>query len=104
VPENIYYCKHKDWPVNFIYQTTTLAQAQPMQQTLQAPLFLMAGAGKVLSLSSLSAVIATGFRAVEQQVSAITLQNRIVDIGKDVSLASSLTQSLNALIGTYVVL
>ena len=75
-----------------------------MQQTLQAPLFLMAGAGKVLSLSSLSAVIATGFNKVEQQVSAIALQHRIVDIGKDVSLATNMTQSLNALIGAYVVL
>jgi hypothetical protein len=77
-----------------------LVEAQPMTQTLQAPLWLMSGPGKVLSLSSLSAVCNAGFNKLQQQLSLNDATNRIIDIGNDVSLASKTAQCLDALIGT----
>lgn len=57
VIEGMSLARHKKLAVHQVYQTNMLADLQPAMQTLQAPLHLLCGPGRVFSMAAVAAHI-----------------------------------------------
>ena len=88
--------------MNFLYQTTMLAQTRPCAQTLQAPLWRMAGPGQKLSISSLAATMDRGFRAVLERRAAMDDVQRAQEIEEQSTIAVEAMKALGKMTGASV--
>ena len=90
ITETFALADHKDWDTNKLYLHTKNAQLAPSIQSLQAPLFLSTGRGRVLSIAALAAEM----RSMDARIrSEIALERHVSD-AQDVVRAFDVVQTM----------
>ena len=92
--------KHKDWSVQQIYLIQELVEMMPIAQSLQAPLHLIAGPGRCLSLSSLAALMQVHHCEMATSAAARDALAKSQAIGIDGALSASLIHTLQGLLSS----
>ena len=98
VSESQRLAKHKDWPTHAIYIHTMAAQLAPAVQSLQAPLFLSAASGRMLSTSSLAAQLSLIEGRLLAALADRNADRQINEATRECHLAVSLTEIIKTLI------